>query len=120
MWMHWLYQAAICMRGEGSRWRGGTAANYIAKWDGSSWTALGSGMGGVPGPYYPYYRPGVYALALSGSDLYAGGLFTTAGDTTANYIAKWDGSNWTALGSGIGGGFGGYPVVYALASAGSD
>ena len=42
----------------------------------------------------------VYALAVSGTDLYAGGHFTTAGGVTANYIAKWDGSAWSALGSG--------------------
>ena len=61
----------------------------------------------------------VYALAVSGSDLYAGGNFTTAGENAANYTAKWDGSSWSALGSGLGGG---YPIttVYALAASGSD
>src|SRR5256885_11868144 len=72
---------------------GGSAANYIAKWNGSSWSALGSGM-----------NSNVYALAASGSDLYAGGYFTTAGGSTANYIARWNGSSWSALGSGMGGG----------------
>ena len=47
---------------------------------------------------------GVSALAVLGSDLYAGGDFTTAGAITANYIAKWDGTNWSALGSGMNGG----------------
>src|SRR3954463_9904779 len=59
---------------------GGVAANRIAKWDGSSWSALGSGMGGG-GPVDP---PNVYALAVSGSNLYAGGNFTRAGDTNAS------------------------------------
>ena len=45
----------------------------------------------------------VYALAVSGTNLYAGGYFTTAGGVTANYIAKWDGSAWSALGSGMSG-----------------
>ena len=45
----------------------------------------------------------VYALAVSGSDLYAGGEFTTAGGSAANYIAKWNGSSWSALGSGMNG-----------------
>ena len=46
----------------------------------------------------------VDALAVSGTNLYAGGDFTTAGGVKANYIAKWDGSAWSALGSGMGGG----------------
>ena len=68
---------------------GGAAANYVAKWNGSAWSALGSGMNNY-----------VYALAVSGSDLYAGGDFTTAGGSTANHIAKWNGSAWSALGQG--------------------
>jgi hypothetical protein len=73
---------------------GGMAANRIAKWDGASWTALGSGMDNI-----------VEALTVyddgSGSALYAGGLFTTAGGMAANRIAKWDGASWSALGSGM-------------------
>ena len=41
------------------------------------------------------------ALAVSGSTLYAGGDFTTAGGNAANYIAQWNGSSWSALGSGM-------------------
>lgn len=69
---------------------GGTAANYIALWNGSAWSALGSGMSGA-----------VNALAVSGSTLYAGGSFTTAGGFAVNRIAKWNGSAWSALGSGM-------------------
>ena len=75
---------------------GGSAANYIAQWNGSSWSALGSGMGVGSQPY-------VYALAVSGSTLYAGGAFTTAGGNAANYIAQWNGTSWSALGSGMNG-----------------
>ena len=73
---------------------GGSAANYIAQWNGSSWSALGSGMS---------VAIAVYALAVSGSTLYAGGDFTTAGGSAANYIAQWNGSSWSALGSGMDG-----------------
>ena len=70
---------------------GGVSANNVAKWDGSNWSALGSGVGGI-----------VDALVMDGSgNLYAGGWFTTAGGVTANRVAKWNGSNWSALGAGM-------------------
>ena len=58
---------------------GGTAANKIAKWDGASWSALGSGIGG---------GNLVAALTVSGTDLYVGGQFTTAGGKVSSYIAR--------------------------------
>jgi len=76
---------------------GGDSANYIAKWDGAKWSPLGTGIGGA--------APAVYALTVfddgGGSALYAGGKFTTAGGVSANRIAKWNGSSWSALGSGL-------------------
>ena len=36
-----------------------------------------------------------------GVALYAGGDFTAAGGAAARRIAKWDGSTWSALGSGL-------------------
>ncbi len=68
---------------------GGVAANYVAKWDGTAWSPLGSGTNFF-----------VYALVLGGSHLYAGGPFHTAGGVTVNGIAKWDGTTWSALGAG--------------------
>jgi PKD repeat protein len=63
-------------------------------WDGTSWSALGSGIGGD----FPY----VNALAVDNEEyLYVGGEFTTVGGVSANNIAKWDGSSWSALGSGM-------------------
>ena len=56
------------------------------------------------------------ALAVSGSNLYAGGYFTTAGGSAANYIAKWDGSSWSALVSG----WGMNSYVFALMLSGTD
>ena len=81
---------------------GNTTANYIAEWNGSSWSALGSGMN----------KP-VLALAVSGGTLFAGGQFTSAGGSAANYVAQWNGSSWSALGSGTGN------PVQALALLGS-
>ena len=86
---------------------GGTNAKYVAKWDGSNWSALGSGIS--------FW---VYALEVDGSgNLYAGCLFSTAGGTNANNIAKWNGATWSALGSGVGSFFG--RQVLAMACDGS-
>ncbi len=87
---------------------GETGVNYIAKWDGSNWLALpNESVNGMNGT--------VWALAVSGNgDVYAGGEFTTAGEKNTNHIARWDGSSWSALGSGVD------STVYALAVSGSD
>lgn len=78
-------------------------ASFIARWNGSDWSALGSGLSGF-----------VYALAVSGTTLYAGGDFTTADVNPANCVAKWDGSTWSALGSGMN------SPVKALAASGAE
>ena len=77
---------------------GGVAVNGIARWNGSAWLPLGSGMtAGIVRPY-------IQALAvLPNGDLVAAGLFVTAGGAPANGIARWNGSTWSPLGSGIGG-----------------
>ncbi len=82
---------------------GGTPAENIAKWNGTSWSALGSGM-----------NNGVSALTVIGTELYAGGQFTSAGGVPANRIAKWNGTSWSALESGMNNG------VYALTVIGTD
>jgi hypothetical protein len=92
---------------------GGTAAKYVAQWDGTNWSALGSGVGSK----IIADRPSVSALAVSGDKLYVGGFFTLAGGSDANYIAQWDGNNWSAVGSGVGG-FS--PAVSALAVSGGS
>ncbi|MBX3374810.1 MAG: hypothetical protein KF817_13345 [Phycisphaeraceae bacterium] len=74
---------------------GGTSTNFVARWDGTTWSALGTGLNGP-----------VHALAFfddgsgNGPALYAGGHFTSAGGVSASRIARWDGTSWSALGSG--------------------
>jgi hypothetical protein len=61
---------------------GGVSANDVAQWDGTSWSALGTGMNRT-------------VLALTAFDdgggpaLFAGGPFTTAGGFVSVYIAEW-------------------------------
>lgn len=73
---------------------GGETVNRIARWDGSEWSPMGSGMNNW-----------VEALAVfddgSGSALYAAGFFSTAGGQTVNRIARWDGTAWSPLESGM-------------------
>jgi hypothetical protein len=92
---------------------GGSAASCIAQWNGSSWSALGSGISGPVKIGYNYYALSVDALAVAGTNLYAGGWFTVAGGVSANYIARWNGSTWSAMGSGLDG------EVNALAVSGN-
>jgi hypothetical protein len=88
---------------------GGVTANYIAKWNGTSWEPLGSGIG-------QGYATSVNALVLDSSgNLYAGGAFATAGGVEAHGIAKWNGTSWAPLGSGVGG----VSYVSVLAFAGN-
>ena len=72
---------------------GGVAANRVAKWNGSAWSALGVGLGNPP----------ARAFAFDSNDnVYVGGDFTFAGGAPADGIAKWNGSAWSALGAGLG------------------
>ncbi len=139
----------------------GNPASNIARFDGTNWDALGSG---VNGPVYAlapikYGQPGafvggaftiainpdgslvrvsniafwdhtqkrwlpvgsglngpVYAMEVSGYELYAGGAFTqVVNGATVNRIARWSFSSqrWEALGGGVDGQF--MPEVRALA-----
>ncbi|MFN0241900.1 MAG: hypothetical protein ACKVWV_03330 [Planctomycetota bacterium] len=72
----------------------GVQVNYVARFDGSSWTPLADGVGG-PVAALSIYDDG------SGPALFAAGNFLTAGGVPARSIAKWDGSAWSSLGAGL-------------------
>ncbi|RYD89222.1 MAG: hypothetical protein EOP50_17845, partial [Sphingobacteriales bacterium] len=75
--------------------------NNIARWDGTQWHQVGTGIGA---------GSIVQDLQWHDGSMYASGSFTLAGGQTVANIAKWDGVNWSALGAGING------MVYSLAS----
>jgi len=92
---------------------GGVGANSIAKWNGTTWSALGSGL------MYGWFGARVLALTKMGSSIYAAGDFMNAGGKDAVNIARWDGSSWYAAGSTSGSGFPfGYAEILALATDG--
>jgi hypothetical protein len=107
----------VLYAGGAFRSAGGVAANHIARWDGSSWTSLGSGTSGNSG------FADVLALTAyddgSGPALYAGGSFTKAGGVTVRSIAKWDGTSWSALGSGVAASGTGFVLSLAVFDDGS-
>ncbi len=91
---------------------GGVPANFISRWNGTSWFAVG-----VSGDAGDGINETILALATfddgSGAALYAGGSFTVAGGTTVNHVATWNGSDWSALSGPAGTGIDG--PVHALA-----
>jgi len=118
---------------------GGVAnTSHIAKWNGTVWSAIATGLnnivnilafapngdlyigGAFTDAAYPYLckwngtafsvvrantdiNGFVYALAFGSTGyLYVGGAFTNAGGVAnADYIAKWSGSAWESLGTGL-------------------
>lgn len=75
---------------------GVAAADYIATWNGTAWAAVGAPNSGGAS----ITSINAVGIAADGN-VYVGGLFSNlAGVAAADGVAKWDGSAWTALGSG--------------------
>jgi hypothetical protein len=72
----------------------GNPGNYIAKWDGTSWSDVGGGVIGLFGG-----NGQIHELKVFNNELYAGGAFSFAGGVPAQYIAKWNGTEWCGFGS---------------------
>ncbi len=79
---------------------GGQTVHGIARWTGSTWQSVGTGVAGS-NPLL-----GVYALTVfddgtgNGPELYAGGQFGSMDGVTAEGIAKWNGARWAPVGTG--------------------
>jgi len=94
---------------------GGVPCASIARWDGTSWSPVGGGVGP------PVFGNSVHAMTVfddgrgGGPALYAAGSFAEAGGVACNLVAKWDGAAWSPLGGGLGSGDG-----WVLALTGHD
>ncbi|HKY53857.1 MAG TPA: hypothetical protein VJM08_06085, partial [Anaerolineales bacterium] len=106
------YVYALAVDGSGNLYVGGIfgnvnnngvvlgAANFLAKWNGTSWSALGNNGSGGSSIF-----GSVRTLEVdTNGNLYVGGSFTDVNNKgtvlgAADYVAKWDGTNWSALGN---------------------
>lgn len=76
---------------------GGLPANNIARWDGTQWHPVGQGSSnGVLAS-----ATAVMAMVMQDGALYVGGFFTNAGGHVIRGLAKFDGTNWAPLGTGL-------------------
>lgn len=67
---------------------GGIAMGYIGRWNGTSWSPLGTGLDGPVSQIVPF-----------GDELIVSGQFQTAGGLIVNGIASWNGQRWRRFGN---------------------
>lgn len=74
---------------------GGQAAFRVAAWNGQTWQPLGNGLANTAGAAI------ARCATVFQNDLIVGGSFSIAGNIVAGNIARWDGQQWHAMGSGF-------------------
>jgi hypothetical protein len=106
----WLYIGGIFNQA------GDVIVNHITRYDGSNFYQLGEKAANG------FATPPINVACIGQADdgIYVGGLFTAAGKTLANRIARWDGTNWNTVGGGTMGGASAANRVLAIAGQGSD
>ena len=97
-------------------------ADYVARFDGVGWEAMGSG-----GPGLGAVNAITRSITTKGTDVFVGSdAVDIAGIANADHVAKWDGGAWSALGSNTAGANGwfttaiGTPSINALDYAGAE
>lgn len=70
---------------------GKVRVNGVARYDGTNWTGFGNG----------FPERNVQAVALIGTNVYVKGYFNRPANGITN-LARWNGSDWVALGLGLG------------------
>ncbi|MBC7772664.1 MAG: hypothetical protein H7210_09245, partial [Pyrinomonadaceae bacterium] len=71
-----------------------TAQERVMRWDGSTWTSLGTAQGLGSGDALLMLR------VLANGDLIAGGFLTSIAGVPTPGVARWNGSTWSSLGTG--------------------
>jgi len=85
-----LYAAGLIRKPDGN------AGHGIQKWDGFSWSEVGTSL-----KFYKNNYGGnviVHDMLIHNDELYVSGVFNYAGDVPAMGIAKWNGSTWCGFG----------------------
>ncbi len=72
---------------------GSVPVKNIAHWNGSTWQAMGAGI------RFDNIGSINAIIEMPNGDVYVGGSFDTAGTVPAKNIARWNGTEWSAVGS---------------------
>ncbi|MFK7740103.1 MAG: hypothetical protein AB8H80_07235 [Planctomycetota bacterium] len=74
---------------------GGISSGGVASWDGSAWSDVPAALGGI--------LPNIASLVgtPTGNEAFAGGYFQSIDAVPASHIARFDGTQWVALGQGL-------------------
>ncbi|MBL9120312.1 MAG: hypothetical protein JNL80_10415 [Phycisphaerae bacterium] len=76
---------------------GSTVVRNIARWNGTSWSALNSGLDDGAVTCMTATNGG----STLGPSLFVGGFFYRIDGVTARRLARWDGTSWSGVGSGM-------------------
>jgi hypothetical protein len=79
----------------------------LTKWNGTAFVAVGGAADGAPS---------AFSIAPNG-DVYMDGVFTTLNGVAFSGIARWNGTQWNALSTGISAPVGGYSLLYDRTSS---
>jgi hypothetical protein len=94
VWGMVVWQGALYVVGSFTH-AGDSEVSYVARWDGSTWSDVGGGVSVIDGG-----PTGLRGVDVHNGELVIVGAFDFAGGVDAINIARWDGANWSALGSG--------------------
>ena len=92
-----VYKGELYAGGTFKAKEGNFKTKHIARWDGKSWKSVGEGFDDRMG-----FDDGVFCFAEYKGDLYVGGSFVGSGAVKSRNIIKWDGGNWSSVGTEMG------------------
>jgi len=90
-----IYEGDLIASGK-FRFSGSTTVDGLARWDGAAWQPFGTGL--FWAQHAENYGIGS-ALSVQGGNLYVAGYFDSVNNVAASNLARFDGSQWTAMGA---------------------